>query len=335
MSFVFGPLPSRRLGQSLGVDPLPLKICNWNCVYCQLGRSVPLTNERREYFPRESILTDVREALRRHAPGTIDWVTFVGSGETTLHSGIGWLIEQVKSLTTIPVAVITNGSLLYLPDVRKELLAADVVMPSFDAGSAGLYRKINRPWPELSYELLLEGLIAFRREYRGRLWVEVMLMKGINDSAAALEEIASALRLIQPDQVHINLPSRPPAEPFVLSPDDAEVQRAAALLGSQARIVSPTGGIFDLSGYDNAGDAAVAILSRHPMREDELRRTLECWSPGKVEEALRQLSIGGRVQVVERNGERFWSAAACHYPAQQDSDQIPPTNHNQFPISRR
>jgi len=152
------------------------------------------------------------------------------------------------------------------------------------------------------------------------------LMKGINDSAAALKEIASALRLIQPDQVHINLPSRPPAEPFVLSPDDEEVRQAAALLGSQARIVSPAGGMFDLSGYDNPGDAAVAILSRHPMREDELRRTLERWSPGKVEEALRQVSNGGRVQVVERNGERFWSAAACHYPSQQSSDQIPGDN---------
>jgi wyosine [tRNA(Phe)-imidazoG37] synthetase (radical SAM superfamily) len=114
MKYVFGPVPSRRLGQSLGIDPVPLKTCNWNCVYCQLGRSLPLTNKRREYFPREDMILEVEQALAAHQPGEIDWVTLVGSGETTLHASIGWLIRQVKSLTQLPVAVITNGSLLYL-----------------------------------------------------------------------------------------------------------------------------------------------------------------------------------------------------------------------------
>lgn len=113
MRYVYGPVPSRRLGQSLGIDTIPWKTCNWNCVYCQLGRTIPLTNERREYFPREEILGEVREALASHAPGVIDWVTFVGSGEPTLHSGIGWLIRQVKAASDKPVAVITNGALLY------------------------------------------------------------------------------------------------------------------------------------------------------------------------------------------------------------------------------
>lgn len=316
MSFVFGPLPSRRLGQSLGVDPLPLKVCNWNCVYCQLGRTVPLCNERREYFPRENILAQVREVLAGHTPGTIDWVTFVGSGETTLHSGLGWLIRQVKRLTDIPVAVITNGSLLHLAEVREELAVADVVMPSLDAGSAGLYRRITRPVPALSFESLLEGLVAFRREYRGRLWIEVMLMKGINDSQEALQDIADVLQRIQPDQVHINLPSRPPAEPTVQPPDEEALRRAMAILGSRANVVTASSGPFDLSGHENVADAVAAIISRHPMREEELRHTLERWSPGQVDEALQQLVSGGQAQVVERNGERFWSAAACRFPSQ-------------------
>jgi wyosine [tRNA(Phe)-imidazoG37] synthetase (radical SAM superfamily) len=316
MSFVFGPLPSRRLGQSLGVDPLPLKVCNWNCVYCQLGRTVPLCNERREYFPRENILAQVREVLAGHTPGTIDWVTFVGSGETTLHSGLGWLIRQVKRLTDIPVAVITNGSLLHLAEVREELAVADVVMPSLDAGSAGLYRRITRPVPALSFESLLEGLVAFRREYRGRLWIEVMLMKGINDSQEALQDIADVLQRIQPDQVHINLPSRPPAEPTVQPPDEEALRRAMAILGSRANVVTASSGPFDLSGHENVADAVAAIISRHPMREEELRHTLERWSPGQVDEALQQLVSGGQAQVVERNGERVWSAAACRFPSQ-------------------
>jgi wyosine [tRNA(Phe)-imidazoG37] synthetase (radical SAM superfamily) len=315
MDFVFGPVPSRRLGQSLGVDPLPLKVCNWNCVYCQLGRTIPLSNERREYFPRESILAEVREALDGHKPGAVDWVTLVGSGETTLHAGIGWLLRQIKSLTGIPVAVITNGSLLYLPEVREELCVADAVLASMDAGSRRLYRLINRPWPGLTYELLLQGLIAFRQEYRGKLWIEVMLMKGINDSEEALGEIADALEPIQPDQIHISVPSRPPAEPNVQRPDEEGLRRAEAILGSRAQVVSASGGAFDLPGYEDVTSAILAIITRHPMREEELRRTLERWSPGQVEEALRQLSASGEAQVVERCGERFWSAAACRYPS--------------------
>ncbi len=179
MSYVFGPVPSKRLGQSLGIDPIPLKTCNWNCVYCQLGRSVPLSNQRCEFFPRQAILQEIEQALQASSPGKIDWVTFVGSGETTLHSGLGWLIRQTKQITPLPVAVITNGALLYLPEVRRDLMAADAVLPTLDAGNASLYRRINRPWPRLTFERQVSGLTAFRREFRGRLWVEVMLIHGL------------------------------------------------------------------------------------------------------------------------------------------------------------
>ena len=196
---VFGPVPTRRLGQSLGIDPVPLKTCNWNCVYCQLGRSQPVTNVRKEYFDPDDILSQVQEALNAHAAGKIDWITFVGSGETCLHEGIGELIRGIKSMTDLPVAVITNGSLLYLPEVRAALLPADAILPSLDAGNAHLYRRINRAHPELSFERLVDGLIRFRQEYAGRLWVEVMLVKGLNESEEALKEIASVLTQINPD----------------------------------------------------------------------------------------------------------------------------------------
>ncbi len=150
MNCVFGPVPSRRLGRSLGIDPIPLKTCNWNCVYCQLGRSVPMINARREYVPRNVIVAQLDQALAAHAANDIDWITFVGSGEPTLHSGLGWLIRAAKSRTNRRVAVITNGALLYLPEVRRELSAADAVLPTLDAGTPELYHKINRPWPELA-----------------------------------------------------------------------------------------------------------------------------------------------------------------------------------------
>ena len=314
MKYVYGPVPSRRLGQSLGIDTIPLKTCNWNCVYCQLGRTVPLTNKREEYCPSKAILAEVKAALARPQPGEIDWVTFVGSGEPTLHSNIGWLIDEVKSLTEVPIAVITNGSLLYLQDVRCDLADVDVVMPSLDAGTADLYRQINRPHPEVTFERLVDGLVAFRQEYSGKLWIEVMLVQGLNDTDRSLRQISAILRRVRPDEVHINLPTRPPAETWVQPSDEEGLMRARAILGNSATVVHPAEGSFDLSGYDTAVEAIIAIITRHPMRQEELERTLTIWTPGRVREALVELEAGGQTQVVERYGARFWSAAPSCYP---------------------
>ena len=262
MRYVFGPVPSRRLGQSLGIDTIPLKTCNWNCVYCQLGRTVPVTNERREYYPRNDILTQVKGALALHRPGEIDWLTFVGSGEPTLHINLGWLIRRVKDLAEFPVAVITNGSLLYRPEVRRELSAADAVMPSLDAGSATLYCQINRPHPKVTFEHLIDGLVTFSQEYCGSLWVEVMLVQGLNDGNDALQDIAEVVRRIQPDEVHINMPTRPPAEIWVQPPDEEGLMRATSILGGIAKVVHPAEGTFDLAGSTTIMEAILAIITR-------------------------------------------------------------------------
>lgn len=320
MKYVFGPVPSRRLGQSLGIDPVPLKTCNWNCVYCQLGRTRPVINERKNYFSPEDIVAQVRGSLELHKPGEIDWVTFVGSGETTLHAGLGFMIRQVKSLTHLPVAVITNGSLLYLPEVRRELAAADAVLPTLDAGNARLYQKINRPHPEISFERIKEGLSAFRKEYQGKLWIEVMLIRGLNDTEAALREIAEILERIQPDEVHIVQPTRPPAESWVLPSTEEGLLRSRAILGNIARVVDPSIGTFDLSGSGTLVDAIVGIITRHPMRESELVETLKQWAPGDVVETLNKLGKSGKAQIVKRYGVRFWSAFPAYYPT-DDQDR--------------
>jgi wyosine [tRNA(Phe)-imidazoG37] synthetase (radical SAM superfamily) len=329
MNYVFGPIPSRRLGQSLGIDTIPLKTCNWNCVYCQLGRSQPLVNERKEYYPVQEILAEVREVLDVHQPGEIDWVTIVGSGEPLLHSRVGWLIRQVKDLTNLPVAVITNGSLLYLPEVRHELAAADAVLPTMNAGTAELYRKICRPHSKLNFEQHVQGLIAFREEYRGKLWVEVMLVRGLNDTPRALMDIAEVLKSIRPDAVHLNLPNRPPAETWVEPPSGESLMQAIAILGNTAEVVHPARGSFDLSGYDNPVDAVIGIITRHPMRQAELEQTLDRWSPGQVSQALTKLATGGQAQVVERYGVRFWSAAPSYYPEQAQSQRTKPGHPRQ------
>lgn len=312
MRYTFGPVPSRRLGQSLGIDPLPLKTCNWNCVYCQLGRTVPLTNACKEYVPRRAILAEAREALASHGSGGIDWITFVGSGETTLYSGLGWLVRKLKTLTSLPVAVITNGSLLYLARVRKSLACADLVMPSLDAGNPETYRKINRPWPGLRFERFVDGLVKFRREFHGILWLEVMLVRDLNDGVESLQQIAAIIRQIQPDRVHINLPTRPPAETWVRPPGAAVLQRAREIIGDSARVVGPPRGEFSLEADGSLAEGILAIITRHPATVEDLARGTG-YSPEAVHGALQELAANRRVSTVVRFGRSFWVAASTHF----------------------
>jgi len=310
---VYGPVPSRRLGRSLGVDPIPSKTCNWNCVYCQLGRTTPMVNERRDHVPVAEVVDELRAVLGSHQHGEIDWVTFVGSGEPTLHASLGDMIRKAKALSGVPVAVITNGSLLYLPEVRDELMAADAVLPSLDAGSDHLFRTINRPHPEITFNRLIEGLTAFSGVYRGSLWVEVMLIGGLNDTEDALRDLQAALQGVQPDEVHISQPIRPPAETWVRPTDQEGLMRATAILGEVARIIHPVHGEFDLSGYGDVLDAVVGIITRHPMRQDELARTLDRWAPDSVADALEALAARGQARTLERYGHRFWTATGAKY----------------------
>ena len=329
MHYIYGPIPSRRLGRSLGVDPVPLKTCNWNCVYCQLGRTVPLTNARREYVPRDALVAELARTLAAHAPGEIDYISFVGSGEPTLHSSLGWMLQRAKDLAArahvgLPVAVITNGSLLYRPDVRQELLVADVVMPTLVAGSARLYKRINRPHPEVTFARIVDGLRHFRADYGGQLWVEVMLIQGMNDTEPALRELAAVLAQVQPQEVHITLPTRPPSETWVAPPNHDGLMRAEAILGDIAHVVHPENGDFDLGGFDSVVDAVIAVITRHPMSQNQLEQALARWSPDEVSSALAQLARDGRAQVVMRLGTRFWAADRSHFPGDAQSRQSAP-----------
>jgi len=316
MQYVFGPVPSRRLGQSLGIDTIPLKTCNWNCVYCQLGRSKPLCNRRVDYIPINEILSQVKNALESHETEEIDWITFVGSGEPTLHVGIGYLIKEVKGLTEIPVAVITNGSLLFLKSVRKALATADAVLPSLDAGSPELYKKINRPHPDIAFDKYIEGMIKFRREFAGQYWLEVMLVQGINDTREALLDIAKWIDDIQPDQVHIALPTRPPAEKWVRPPDQEGIMRAITILGDVARVAPPTAGKFDLGNQEHIVDTIISIITRHPMSEKQMQSALSNFSLEKQTEVINSLKASKQAQVIERFGQRFWCGSPAFFPDQ-------------------
>ena len=322
MPYIYGPVPSRRLGQSLGVDPIPFKTCNYNCVYCQLGRTRPVTNDRQDFFPREDILEEVRVALEIHAQGEIDYITFVGQGEPTLCASLGWLIRQVKELTTIPVAVITNGALLSRQDVREELQAADVVMPTLDAADEVTFRRVNRPWPRLRIEEIIEGMVVFRETFTGQLWIEVMLVKGLNDTVEVLLSVRDALRRIRPEQVQINVPVRPPAEKWVEISDEEALMRAVAILGEAVKVIEPYEGSFDFSGFETVADAVLAIIRRHPMREVRLVETLERYAPEEVRSTLVVLEGSGQARRRVYRGQAFWGYAGVAFGDSHSSSRV-------------
>ena len=312
MKHVFGPVSSKRLGQSLGVDVLPAKSCTWDCMYCQLGGTKEFVAERREFYPKEEILEEIRTAVESGV--AIDWITFVGSGETTLYKGLGWLIHETKKLTSIPVAVITNGSLLSDEEVRRELLEADAVLPSFNAGSPELFERIDRPCPGFTYERHVEGLAAFREVYRGMLWVEVMLIGGVNDTVEALQDIAAALEEVKPDTVHIVLPTRPSTEPGVGLPGEEGIARARLILSRVAKVVHPVKGGMNLKNTDDIQKTVASIVVRHPVQERELRHALDELLPDDPDQVKRMIGTmlgSGKFKTLRlEDGEIYWVPAS-------------------------
>ncbi len=306
MKYVFGPVPSRRLGRSLGVNLTPLKTCTYNCVYCQLGRTTKLSNVRKEYFPIGEIFKEIENALNTLGKSKeIDYLTFVGEGEPTLCKNLGWLIGKVKQIWNIPVAVDTNGSLLYLEEVRQELQLSDVVMPSLDAGTEKTFRKINRSINKIKLETVILGLEQFRNEYNGQIWIEVMLVKGINDSKTELKAIKSQIDRIAPNKIHINIPIRPPAESWVKRPTKRSIELAQEILGKIEPITDAEIGEFSVDGFTNPIEAVESIIRRHPMRKEQVVNVLKKFRGIDVSEVLFQLLESDKVRVLDYNGKIF------------------------------
>jgi len=265
-SYVFGPVPSRRLGRSLGVDLVPHKTCLYDCVYCQLGRTTRLTLERKEWVPVAELLEQIRAGLRSKP----DHVTLGGSGEPTLHSGIGRLIAGIKRLTKVPVAVLTNGGLLWKPQVRRDLLQADLVLPSLDAGDSRMFRKVNRAHAGVSFAKMVEGLVAFRGEFRGRYWLELLLLGGETAVPEHAEKLAAIVRRIGPDKVQLNTVTRPPARASARAASRRELEKLLPLFGPNAEIVAEFKGTRGEHEARVERDQVLGMLSRHPGTIEDL-----------------------------------------------------------------
>lgn len=238
MKYIYGPVHSRRLGNSLGISTVPYKVCPFDCVYCQLNRTVTLTARRRRYVEEKMILAELRDFWRRKpADSRVDCVTFSGSGEPTLHAGIGRLIRGAKRITGLPVVVITNGALLTQEGVRQDLKDADIVVPSLDAAVQDAFEKVDRPVQGLRVAAVIEGLVRFRNAFSGTIWLEVMLVNGVNDAPEHLKALKAAIARIRPDKIQLNSPVRPPAHPWVKPLSRAALRAACRSLGPSCEVV--------------------------------------------------------------------------------------------------
>ena len=292
------------MGRSLGVDLVSLKTCSFNCAYCQLGETTNLTTERKAYVPVEAVLAELDRWLA--SDGSADIITLSGSGEPTLSSDIRTVVVWLKQHTSIPVAVLTNGSLLWQAEVRESLLQADLLIPSLDAATELGFQRVNRPAPRLALELILAGLEKTRREFRGRFWLEVMLVSGLNDTETELDALRGAITLIRPDCVQLNTVVRPPACPGVVRVSEPRLRQAAARLGPGAEIIAP---LSESQAARCLGSVSVddvrRLVQRRPCRLADLTTGLAS-HPNEVLKYVQLLLDQQDIESRQQNGETYY-----------------------------
>jgi len=298
--YLYGPVPSRRLGRSLGIDLVPHKTCTYDCIYCQLGKTTRKTLERREYVPTADVLEELREKLSSGI--ACDYISLAGSGEPTLHAGAGELIAKIKEMTKIPVSVITNGSLLCLPEVREALLGADLVIPSLDAGDAALFEYVNRPHPDIVFEQMAEGLVEFARRYSGRLWLEVLLVSGVTGLPSEANKISAWVERIRPEKVQLGTVTRPALEDYACGVDPKQMKKLAGLFTGKVELMesAPT----QISPSKVSSDATEAdilnLLARRPCTLEGVALGLNLHAHDAAKR-LERLLKGGRI-AMQRSG---------------------------------
>lgn len=302
---VYGPVPSRRLGRSLGVDVIPFKTCTYDCTYCQLGHTTCHTIERREYVDPDEVLEEIAAKLKEDTP---DIISFAGSGEPTLNSGLGRIIHGIRGMTDVPVAVFTNSSLLWMPEVRAELMEASMVSPSLDAADVASAEAVNTLARGLNIQVILEGLRAFCAEYKGQIWIEILLCKGINDSDEELDKLKAVLEgLPRFDRIQLNTATRPPADRTVLPLTEEELDRAGRRLGFPYEIIAS----FKKKGQaqnrdEETGEEDVLDLVRcHPSTVKSTSDGLNI-SEARALELLEALHAKGSLGKEDRGGEHFY-----------------------------
>ena len=265
---VFGPVPSRRLGFSLGVDPIPRKYCNFDCIYCQVGKTTRTESERRSFFDRQELVVEVLQHLERAK--AVDVITFSGSGEPTLNEDLGWMTRELKRRTERPIAVITNGSLLHREDVREDLSFADIVLPSLDAVTEETFTRINRPHPSISIDDMVKGLQTFRSAYKGKIWLEIMFAREVNDGPDELERFRKVLEGIAVDKIQLNTITRPAPGEGARPLDASMLARISRMFGNRCEVIAGFDKRSEALGIDDWVARVLDILERRALTIDDV-----------------------------------------------------------------
>jgi len=302
MNYIYGPVPSRRLGLSLGVDIVPMKTCSLSCIYCQVGKTPEVTLSRREYISVNEVLHELVDYFKKDLKP--DWITFSGSGEPTLNSGIGEIIKGIRTLTDIPICVITNGTLLWDKQVRRDIIDADAVMPSLDSAIEKTFRKVCRPHPDLKIKKIIDGLADFRKMYNGKIWMEILFVEGINDSPEELEALREAVKRISPDTIQLNTVVRPPAESSAKPLSRERLEEIRDFFGEKAEIIASFIKDSMMSEKVEMNDVR-EYLKRRPGSVDDISVALGV-EKNQIEEILENLGQSGEIRVNEYFGKRFW-----------------------------
>ncbi|MGB4441996.1 MAG: radical SAM protein [Coriobacteriia bacterium] len=306
--YSFGPVPSRRLGRSLGVNNIPMKTCTYSCVYCQVGRTTHRGVDRQTFYPSADVAADVRRRVQETeiAGERLDYLAFVPDGEPTLDVNLGYEIEALKDLG-IPVAVITNGSLLWREDVRRDLSRADWVSVKVDTVDEATWHQLDRPHRSLDLPQLLEGINAFAAGFPGELVTETMLVTSLNDTEEGVRAVAEYVSGLHPSRAYLSIPTRPPAEPWVQSgPDEPTLNRLFQRFAERAPQAEYLIG-YEGDGFASTGDIVTDLLSItavHPMRSDAVAALLQVG--GHSPEVLERLIERGEVVRTEYGGHTFY-----------------------------
>jgi wyosine [tRNA(Phe)-imidazoG37] synthetase (radical SAM superfamily) len=291
--YLFGPVPSRRLGRSLGIDLIPFKVCSFDCIYCQLGRTTHKTAERREWVPTADVVAEIERWAREE--GQADVVTLSGSGEPTLHTGFGEVLRAIRRLTSLPIVLLTNGSLLHLPEVRADAALADIVKVTLSAADESTWNEVHRQAAGLRFHDAVEGLKAFRAEFAGKLWLEVMLLSEVNAVEDEVRRIAALTAEIRPDRVQLNTAVRPPAESFALPLKEEEMKRLAQLFAPPAEIIGAVQAAIQPAKESVSDETILSMLQRHPCPAEDIARAFDI-PLDAVHAALQRLQQARRVE---------------------------------------
>jgi wyosine [tRNA(Phe)-imidazoG37] synthetase (radical SAM superfamily) len=293
------------LGYSLGIDILPFKTCSLGCIYCQLGITQRKTVRREKFFDKEIILSQINKVIS--SGQRIDYITFSGSGEPTLNVSIGKLIQEIKKNTTIPVAVLTNSTLLSRKNVRDALSHADLVIPSLDAATQKIFARMNRPHPSLKIHQIIAGLIKFRQEYNGKIWLEVLFVKGLNDSPSHIQKLKQVITEIDPDRIQINTVVRPPAEKSAYPLSSHELEKIRKIFGKKAEVVATFDKTQHMPSSDSINDAILSMVARRPVTLSDLSKSL-----GKHKNELIKycdlLLKEGKIKLITHEGKKFFES---------------------------